>query len=220
MSRQFAILGLGYFGITVAEELLRKHNEVLGVDHNETRVNEFSDLFSHAVVADITDEKALAELSLDDYDAVVVDVDDNIEASMVCTMLAKEQGAREVWAKAHSDTHYRLLKQLGADHIVYPERDIGMRVAESLHYHALVDFIRLGERQFIVELQTTERLTEHCRTVGDLELDEANLSLIAIRRDDSLEKAPDNDAPLQAHDHLVLMGDLEDLRNLGKKLWP
>ncbi|GHA97377.1 potassium channel family protein [Modicisalibacter luteus] len=218
MSRQFAILGLGYFGITLAEELVRKHNQVLGVDRSETRVNEFADLFSHTVAADITDEKALAELSLGDYDAVIIDVDDNIEASMVCTMLAKEQGAQEVWAKAHSDTHYRLLKQLGADHVVYPERDIGMRVAESLHYHALVDFIRLGERQFIVEFQTTERLTERCHTIGDLGLDDANLALIAIRRGDGLEKAPDNDAPLKPHDHLVLMGDLEDLRNLGKKL--
>jgi trk system potassium uptake protein len=218
MSRQFAILGLGYFGITLAEELLRKHDQVLGVDRSETRVNEFSDLFSHAVVADITDEKALAELSLDNYDAVVIDVDDNIEASMICTMLAKEQGAQEIWAKAHSDTHYRLLKQLGADHVVYPERDIGMRVAESLHYHALVDFIRLGERQFIVELQSTERLTERCHSISDLGLDDANLTLIAIKRGDGLEKAPDNDASLQPHDHLVLMGDLEDLRNLGKKL--
>lgn len=218
MSRQFAILGLGYFGITLAEELVHKRNQVLGVDRSETRVNEFADLFSHAVAADITDGKALAELSLSEYDAVIIDVDDNIEASMVCTMLAKEQGAQEIWAKAHSDTHYRLLKQLGADHVVYPERDIGMRVAESLHYQALVDFIRLGERQFIVELQTTERLTERCHTVGDLNLDDANLALIAIKRGETLEKAPGNNVPLELHDHLVLMGDLEDLRNLGKKL--
>lgn len=218
MSRQFAILGLGYFGITVAEELRRKNNSVLGVDLNEDRVNELSDLFSHAVVADITDEKALSELSLDGYDAVVVDVDDNLEASMVCTMLAKEQGARELWVKAHSDKHYRLLKHLGADRIVYPERDIGMRVAESLHYHALVDFIRLGECQFIVELQSTERLIQQCRAVSDLELEKANLSLIAIKRDNDLEKAPTDDTALQPGDHLILMGDLDDLRNLGKKL--
>lgn len=218
MSHQFAILGLGYFGITVARELRRKNNQVLGVDLNEARVNELADLFSHAVVADITDEHSLAELALSEYDAVVIDVDENLEASMICTMLAKEQGARQLWVKAHSDTHYRLLERLGADHVVYPERDIGMRAAESLHYHALVDFIRLGEHQFIVELQTTEQLSERCHTVADLELKRASLSLIAIKRDDGLLKAPDQDEALRPNDHLVLMGDLEDLRSLGKKL--
>ncbi|MEC9483633.1 MAG: TrkA family potassium uptake protein [Halomonas sp.] len=218
MPRQFAILGLGHFGLTVAEALRRKGSQVLGVDIDATRVNELSDQLDHAVAADITDERALAELSLSEYDAVVVDVSGNLEASMTCTLLAKEQGARQLWAKAHSQTHYRLLQRLGADHVVYPEHDIGLRVAESLHYHALVDFIRLGERQFIVELETTEKLSEHCRRVADLELDRAHLDIIAIKRDDGLVKAPQGDETLHPGDHLILMGDLDDLRTLGSKL--
>ncbi len=218
MPHQFAILGLGYFGVTVAQELRRQHDEVLGVDHDETRINALSDLLSHALVADITDEKALSELSLDEYDAVVIDVGDNIEASLTCTLLARELGAREIWVKAHSDTHYRLLKHLGADHVVYPEYDTGIRVAESLHYHAMVDFIDLGDRQFVVELQTTARLCENCATVADLNLDEGSLSLIAIKRDHEILKSPDGDTPLQEEDNLVLMGELDDLRTLGKKL--
>lgn len=218
MSRQFAILGLGYFGVTVAQELRRQHNEVLGVDRDESRVNALSDLLSHAVVADITDEHSLAELALDEYDAVVIDVDDNIEASMTCTLLAREQGAREIWVKAHSDTHYRLLEHLGADHVVYPERDTGTRVAESLHYHALVDFIDLGDHQFVVELQATERLCEGNSSVADLALDESDLALIAIKRGRELLRAPNGDTVLQEKDNLVLLGDLDDLRSLGKKL--
>ncbi|MBZ9557139.1 MULTISPECIES: TrkA family potassium uptake protein [unclassified Modicisalibacter] len=218
MTHQFAILGLGYFGVTVAQELRRQHNDVLGVDHSEDRVNALSDLLTHAVVADVTNEKALAELSLGEYDAVVVDVDDNIEASMICTLLAREQGAQEIWVKAHSDTHYRLLKHIGADHVVYPEYDTGLRVAESLHYRAMVDFIQLGDRQFIVELQTTEKLNDNCPTVADLELDKANLALVAIKRGKEVLHAPSNEAELHDKDHLVLMGDLDDLRELGKKL--
>ncbi|EPC03594.1 hypothetical protein L861_18845 [Litchfieldella anticariensis FP35 = DSM 16096] len=218
MSQQFAILGMGFFGVTVAKELRRQHDKVLGVDRNEARVNALSDVFSHTVVADITEEQALSELSLSDYNAVVIDTDDNLEASMICTLLAREQGAREIWVKAHSDTHYRLLEHLGADHVVYPEYDTGLRVAESLHYQAVMDFIDLGDRQFIVELQTTSRLRENFATIGDLALDPDKLSLLALKRGNKVTKAPSDDTPLEDDDNLILMGDLDDLRSLGKKL--
>lgn len=218
MARQFAILGLGYFGVTVAQELRRRHNEVLGVDHDEQRVNALADQFSQVLVADITDEKALSELSLEEYDAVVIDVDDNIEASMICALLAREQGARETWVKAHSDTHRRLLQRLGTEHIIYPEHDIGIRVAENLHYHALMDFIDLGDRLFIVDLQVTERLCRECATVADLELEKSDLTLIAIKRQHDIVKAPSDDTELKERDDLVLLGDLDNLRTLGKKL--
>ncbi|GAB2784101.1 TrkA family potassium uptake protein [Halomonas shantousis] len=218
MSRQFAILGLGYFGVTVAQELRRRGNQVLGVDHDEERVNTLADQLSHALVADITNEQALAELSLGEYDAVIIAVDDNLEASLTCTLLAREQGAREIWVKAHSDTHYRLLDHLGADRVIYPEHDAGIRVAESLHYHALVDFIDLGDRQFVVDLQVSHRLCEQCTTVGDLDLDDNHMSLIAIKRGHELLSSPDADTRLQEQDNLILIGDLDDLRSLGKKL--
>ncbi|QEA39190.1 TrkA family potassium uptake protein [Pistricoccus aurantiacus] len=218
MSRQFAILGMGYFGIIVAQELRRQHHQVMGIDADEARVNAQSELFNHAVVGDITNAKVLEELSLDQYDAVVIDADDDIESSMICTLLAREQEAREIWVKAHSDTHYRLLEHLGADHIVYPEYDSGMRVAESLHYQAMVDFIRLGGNQFIVELQTTDELAKSCDCVGDLALDPEKLALIAITRDKEVLRQPDHDTPLEKGDNLILMGDLDDLRELGKKL--
>ncbi|MFC3286266.1 NAD(P)-binding protein [Litchfieldella rifensis] len=90
MSQQFAILGMGFFGVTVAKELHRQHDKVLGVDRSEARVNALADIFNHTVVADITEEQTLSELSLGDYDAVVIDTDDNLEASMICTLLARE----------------------------------------------------------------------------------------------------------------------------------
>ncbi|WP_251976579.1 potassium channel family protein [Salinicola avicenniae] len=218
MSRQFAILGLGYFGSTVARELKRHDNQVLGVDRDESRVDALSDTLDHAVIADLTDETALAELALETYDAVVIDVDDNLESSVICTLHVKELGAKEIWAKAHSDAHNKLLKRLGADRVIYPERDVGMRVAESLNYHAMIDFIRLGERQFIVELETTERLVEQCTSVASLAIDRDNLHLVAIKRGDEVIQNPDDTTPLQAGDNLVLMGDLEALRKVGRQL--
>ncbi|MBB3139503.1 potassium channel family protein [Halomonas organivorans] len=218
MSRQFAILGLGFFGITVAQELRRQNDEVLGVDRDASRVDAYADLFSHAVVGDITDEQVIGQLSLHEYDAVIIDADDHLEASMICTLLAREHGAREVWVKAHSDTHYRLLERLGADRIVYPEYDIGLRVAESLHYHALVDFIDLGDRQFVVELQATERLNEAFPSVEDMERHHDSLSLVAIKRDTELLRSPARDLVLRPRDRLVLVGELDALRDLGRHL--
>ncbi|MBB3232437.1 potassium channel family protein [Halomonas stenophila] len=218
MSRQFAILGLGFFGITVAQELHRQHDEVLGVDLDESRVDHYADLFSHAIVGDITDEQVISQLSLSEYDAVVIDTDDNLEASMICTLLVREHEARQVWVKAHSGTHYRLLKRLGADHVVYPEYDIGIRVGESLHYHAMVDFIDLGNRQFVVEIQTTEQLETSFPTVGDLNRNNESLSVIAIKRDSELIRTPGSDIALKPRDSLVLLGELEELRSLGRHL--
>ncbi|WP_188112422.1 potassium channel family protein [Salinicola aestuarinus] len=218
MSRQFAILGLGYFGTTVARELKRHGNQVLGVDHDETRVNALSSVLDHAVIAELTDEKALEELSLDAYDAVVIDVDGDLESSVICTLHVKELGAKEVWAKAHSDAHFKLLKRLGADHVIYPEYDVGIRVAESLNYHAMVDFIRLGERQFIVEIETTERLVGQCASVSKLAIDQEALTLVAIKRGDRVIHNPQDDTALEAGDNLVLMGDLEALREIGRQL--
>ncbi|TDO16553.1 potassium channel family protein [Halomonas ventosae] len=218
MSRQFAILGLGYFGITVAQELHRQHDEVMGVDIDGSRVDTYADLFSHAIVGDITDEQVISQLGLDEYDAVVIDTGDNLEASMVCTLLVCEQKAKAVWVKAHSDMHYRILKRLGAHHVVYPEFDIGIRVGESLHYHALVDFINLGNRHFVVELQTTEELENSFPTIGLLSKDRPSLSVIAIKRGSQLFRMPSLDMPLKSKDSLVLLGELEELRALGDHL--
>lgn len=218
MSRQFAILGLGYFGITVARELRRQHDEVLGVDLEAARVDAYADLLSHAVVGDITDEQVIGQLSLHEYDAVVIDTDDNIEASMICTLLVREQKAREVWVKAHSDMHYRLLKHLGADHIVYPEYDIGVRVGESLHYHAMVNFIDLGNKQFVVEFQTDDQLEKAFSMTGDLSQEHPSLSIIAIKRDGKLIRQPSDDVALKGEDGLILLGELEVLRDLAGRL--
>lgn len=218
MSRHFAILGLGYFGSTVARELKRHQNQVLGVDSDEARVDALSDILDHAVIADLTDEKALGELSLEAYDVVVIDVDGDLEASVICTLHVKELGAKEIWAKAHSDAHYKLLKRLGADRVVYPEYDVGMRVAESLNYHAMVDFIRLGERQFIVEIETTERQIESCASVANLAIDRDALFLVAIKRGEEVMRNPDDDTKLEVGDSLVLMGDLQALREIGKQI--
>ncbi|WP_106477184.1 potassium channel family protein [Phytohalomonas tamaricis] len=218
MSRQFAIIGLGYMGSTVALELRRQHHEVLGIDSDEKRVNAIADQLSHAVIADPSDEKALEELGLDQFDAVFIDIDQSIEASMMCTLYAKEIGVKELWVKAHSDDHQKLLSRLGADHIVHPEYDIGIRVAESLSYHAVLDFIHLGEQDYVVEIKATERLVKQCQSVEQLGLRDEMARVIAIKRGDQLNCHPEAATELQADDRLVMIGKLDALRQFGDKL--
>ncbi|AVV35027.1 MAG: potassium transporter TrkA [Cobetia sp.] len=217
MHRQFAVIGLGYFGSTVARELRRHDHEVLGVDADEKRLNAVADLLNQAVIADPTDEHALQELGLEQYDAVLIDLADSMEQSLICALLAKELGARELWVKATSDAHHKLLSRLGVDHIVHPEYDLGVRVAESLAYHAMVDFIHLGDHQFVVELEVSARLGDDCQQLDQLPIDD-DISVIALRKGKTLDRQPSGSTRLSAGDHLVLIGELSALRKLGAHL--
>ncbi|MGO2414692.1 MULTISPECIES: potassium channel family protein [Cobetia] len=217
MHRQFAVIGLGYFGATVARELRRHEHEVLGVDPDEKRLNAIADLLNQAVIADPTDEHALRELGLDQFDAVLIDLSDSMEQSLTCALLARELGAKELWVKATSDAHHKLLSRLGVDHIVHPEYDLGIRVAESLAYHAMVDFIHLGNHQFVVELEVSERLCNDCQQLDHLPLGD-DISVIALRKGERLDRKPAADTPLTHGDHLVLIGELSALRKLGAHL--
>ncbi|MCM5703526.1 potassium channel family protein [Larsenimonas salina] len=218
MSRQFAIIGLGYFGSTVALELHRQNHEVLGVDRDEKRVNKIAEHITRAVIADPTDETALGELNLSEFSAVLVDVDDSIEASVMTTLHLKELKVKELWVKALNDDHHKLLSYIGADRIVHPEYDLGIRVAESLSYHAVVNFIRLGDQQYVVEVELTERLVKRCKTIGELGFSDKQATVVAIKQGAQLDCTPSTSTALQAGDHLVLIGDLDVLRHFGDKL--
>src|SRR5690606_5486886 len=109
MKRKFAVIGLGRFGSTIALELARLGHEVLGVDQDRRRIDEVVDQVTHAVIADAEDEKALRELDISSYDAVVVAIGENIEANILSSLVVKSLGVKEVWAKAISHNHHKIL---------------------------------------------------------------------------------------------------------------
>ncbi|WP_121173580.1 potassium channel family protein [Kushneria sinocarnis] len=186
--RQFAVIGLGYLGSTVALELHARHHEVLGVDSSEIRVNGVSEQLTHAVIADPVDRSALEELALKNFDAVLIDLD-TLEASMMCTLHAQELEAREIWVRALSDEHCRLLERLGVTHIVHPDHDTGLRIAQSLSYRFVIDFIHLGEEQYVIEMAATEAMLEQYPDTGSL-LAGGDATLLAIRRGDGIITHP------------------------------
>lgn len=130
---------MGRFGSSLARELMRNGHEVLGVDTDEKLVQQMAQELTQAVKADTTDESALIELGIAEFDSAVVAIGADIEASILTTSLLLQLGVENVWAKANSEAHGRILRQLGAHHVIFPEYDMGVRVAhqvsgESLEY--------------------------------------------------------------------------------------
>jgi trk system potassium uptake protein len=139
LHKSVVVIGMGRFGSSLARELMKNGHEVLGIDTDEKLVQSMSLDLTHSVKADTTDEAVLKELGISEFDSAVVAIGADIEASILTTSLLLQLGVKNVWAKANSESHGRILRQLGAHHVVFPEYDMGLRVAhmvsgESLEY--------------------------------------------------------------------------------------
>lgn len=217
MHKQFAVIGLGYFGRTIAIELARNGHDVLGIDIDQRIVNQVADSLTEALIADATDEQVLDELGLDRYDAVIIAIGESIEASVLCTLFVKNLGAKELWVKAINEHHHKILAKLGADRIILPEYEMGLRVAQSLSYRAVLDYISLGHDYFVVEVEVTEN--GDAQPIESLGIDDEHpVRLLALKRHQELLPTTDPNLPMARGDRLVLLGKLDDLRVLSPRL--
>ncbi|HQQ40048.1 MAG TPA: TrkA family potassium uptake protein, partial [Clostridia bacterium] len=149
MSKSFIIIGLGRFGTSTARMLTTLGHEVLVVDKRADRVNGIKDSVMHAVQADATDERALSQLGVRNFDTVVICIGDDIRASILTTVLCREMGAKKIVAKAQDDLHQKLLIKTGADRVVQPEHDGGIRLARSLVAEGVLDSLDLSDEYCI-----------------------------------------------------------------------
>ncbi len=216
MKKQFAVIGLGGFGEAVAVELMRLGHEVLGVDSDPDKANHLADKLTQTVIANATDEDALAELDLHRFDAVLVAIGAHIEASILCTMMVKSQDAKEVWVKAITPTHHKIVEKLGADRVLHPEYEMGLRVAQSLAHPNMLDYIGLGDNYFVIEIRPGEVLED--RPLSDLRIDDFEVRLLAIKHGQSVSLSPDPEQRLRRNDHLVLVGEEQALRRFSASL--
>jgi trk system potassium uptake protein TrkA len=205
MKYQYAVIGLGRFGSSLSKELVKLGYEVLGIDKSEEIIDEMSDELTHAVVADSTDEEVLKSLGVRNFDCAVVAIGDNIQASILTALLLKELGVKTVVAKALSDLHGKVLQKLGVDRIIYPERDMGVRVAHQLVSPNLLDYIELSPDYTIVELSVPKGLSG--RSLKELDIRaKYGCSIIAINKRDSMIIAPTADDILKEKDVMVIIG--------------
>lgn len=217
MKKQFAVIGLGSFGQAVAEELMALGHQVLGIEYREDRANHLSDRLTQVVIGDASDENVIAELGLEKYNAVLVAIGENIEASILCTMHLKTAGVEHIWVKAITSAHHRIVEQLGANRIIHPELEMGQRVAQTLTYPNMLDYISLGDDYFVIEVRPGEALEGH--TVSDLELKDHEVHLMAIKHGNQLRFEPAAGYELRRNDHLLLLGALEPLRHFTEFLY-
>src|SRR5699024_8569109 len=157
MKREFAVIGLGRFGGSVCEELSLEGMKVLAIDKNEHKINEFKNIASHAVIADSTDEAVLKELGIKNVDHVIVAIGDNIEASILTTVILADLGIKKITVKAQSDYHEKILNKIGAHQVVHPERDMGKRIAHSIISNNILDYLELSDEHSMVEVRSEER---------------------------------------------------------------
>ena len=180
--QQYAVIGLGRFGISVARRLHEAGQEVLGIDVNEERIDDAELYVTHAVIADSTDEKALSAIGIRNFDCVIVAIGNDIQSSILTVMILKDLGVKKVIAKALGKLHGKVLDRIGADWIVYPERDMGERVANQLLSPNMLNYIELSKEYNIEEIMIPERMAE--KSLRELNIRaKYNVSAIAVFRE-------------------------------------
>ncbi|MDD9271185.1 potassium channel family protein [Paenibacillus sp. GCM10023248] len=212
MRKQFAIIGMGRFGSSIAKTLSQLGFEVMAIDFREETVQDISSIVTHAVQADSTDEEALRALGIRNFDVVVVAIGEDIQASILTTLILKEMGIPTVVVKAVNDLHGKVLKKIGADKVVYPERDMGQRVAHHLISSNIVDYIELSSDYSIVEIQASRQMIG--KNLKELDIRaKYGCNVIAIKQNDKLIIPPSADETLRAQDILVIVGKNSNLQH-------
>ncbi|UOE92487.1 TrkA family potassium uptake protein [Alkalihalobacillus sp. LMS39] len=216
MKKQFAVIGLGRFGSSVCKELFQLGHEVLAIDSNDDKVNAISKYATHAVIANGTDENALKSLGIRNFEHVVVAIGDNIQSSILCTLLLKELGIEQVWVKAQNYYHQRVLEKIGADRIVHPEKDMGIRVAQHLVSEKIIDYIDLSEEYSIVELIATDKVSD--KTLIDLNVRaKYGCTILAIKRGEDVNVSPFPEDIILKNDILIVIGHKNDLKRFEEE---
>lgn len=215
MKKQFAVIGLGRFGGSICRELSREGMEVLAIDRNEERVNAFKHIASHAVIADTTDEDALKEIGIRNFEHVIVAIGENIQASILTTVILAELGIQQITVKAQNDYHEKILKKIGAHRVVHPERDMGKRLAHNLISNHILEYLYLSDDHSIIELETAGKLIG--KSLSELNIRKRfGCNVIAIRRDQKMDVSPDANEKLQKGDVLILIGADDDLNRFER----
>ena len=216
--KQFAVIGLGNFGYYLATHLYDKGNDVLAIDQNQNLVQKIKDNVTQAVIADSTDLQTIKSLSVQEMDAVVVCIGNDLSASIHTTLNLKDVGVRKVYAKAISEPHGRILRKVGAQEILFPEKDLAINLAERLHNPSLLDYLPFFEGYSIIELKPKENFVQ--KELRDLDLiNKYGVQVIAIKEIASgkLAMIPTGKYVLKGDEVMILLGPNDGLELLRQK---
>ncbi|GAB6116679.1 TrkA family potassium uptake protein [Thermoanaerobacter brockii subsp. lactiethylicus] len=216
--KQFVVIGLGSFGISLAKTLYEMGNDVLVIDEDEELVQSMNGLVTHAVRADATDENVLKSLGVKNFDVAIVAIGKNMESSIMVTMLVKELGVKYVIAKAHNELHARVLYKVGADRVVMPEKDMGIRVARNVFSSNLIDLIEFSKEYSIAEILPIEEWFH--KTLREINVREKyGLNVVAVKKfNDEIILSPGPDYVINEGDVLTVCGKNTDIKKFEIKI--
>ena len=210
----FVVIGLGAFGSTVAQELARFGNHVMGVDSDEKLVARLADTLTATAILDTTDETAMREAGIDQYDVALCAIGSDIQSSILTTMNLRLLGLDRIWVKAANRTHHRILSKLGADRVILPEQEIGRHAAQVLRNPQVRDYVSLGNGFHVVEYVAPEAFDG--RRLGELKLDrQPELRALGLMRGSEFISCASPDTVLKAEDKLLLLGRRDDFRRFA-----
>lgn len=216
MKRQFVVIGCGRFGSSIAKTLYGMGHDVMVVDRSEERIMEIADFVTHSAQADATDEKALRSLGLRNFDTAVISIGSDVQASIMATLMAKEMGVRNVVCKAQTEIQAKVLYKIGADKVIFPERDMGVRVAHNLVSQNVLEYIELDPNYSIVEIVTPGGWIG--KSIKDLDLRaKYGINVMAIKNLDGINISPSANAMLKNGDNLVVIGRNDVIKEIEKE---
>ena len=211
--RQFAVIGLGRFGRNIAIALHEMGYDVLAIDRDMERVQEFSHEVTHVVQADTTDEDALRSLGILNFDVVIVAIGSDIEANIMTTLQLKEIGVPYIVAIARNVLQIKVLEKIGANRVVAPERDMARRVAYNLASTNIMDYIELSPQFSIVEIAVPKAIRGKSLSESNIRA-KYGLNVVAIKRHDNLIVSPLPTEKLLENDVVVVVGSNESINGL------
>lgn len=215
--KQFVVIGLGNFGHYLAINLYKKGHEVVAIDKKADRVAEIKDQVSQAVIADATDRKAMEALGLDKMDAAVICIGSVLSESILATLNMKDIGIAQVFAKALSEAHSRILYKIGTSEVFFPEKDQATSLAERLHNPNMVDYLPFLEGYSIIEMSAPDQFVG--KSLRDLDLiNRFGVQVVAIKElvPDRLNLIPTARCVLKNSDIMILLGPNEAFDKLRK----
>ncbi len=228
--RQFAVIGLGRFGRKVAETLAKKGATVIAIDSNPELVAKVSDFVTKAMQMDSTDEKSLIAAGIKDVDVAVVSMGEDIESSVLTTALLRNLEVTEIVARACTSLHAQMLKMVGATRVVFPEEDMGIRVANSILSPGVLEYIELGADYTLAEFEA--KSDDIGRTINEVDLkNKYGIHVLIVKRkvlvagesasetrEKEMKVLPTSNYKIQEGDILVVVGNSKDIESFEKKL--
>lgn len=214
-NKQYIVVGLGRFGSAIAETLCEAGEEVLGVDVNMDLVENMRDRITQAVQMDAMDREAMTALGVKDFDVAFVTMGSDIRASGTITLMLKELGVKRVIAKAQDDFHGRMLEKLGADKVLFPERDMGRRVAHNLVSGNIIDYLELSPDYSMAEVRPMREWIG--KALKELNLrSRAGINVIAIKSGEDVDPMPRPETVIREQDMLLVVAREETLSRMDR----